>query len=162
MRGIFLKKRNKKGFTLVELVIVVAVLVIIAGIAIPTVHNVIGNANKAADTSNAQSIELAIKTFEAETASNTAADIKDSNGNSSTNDLVDLLSAYGINLDLSKLKQSGNEYYYNGNNGKVVAASSSSDAAKEAGGTSTEYVELKKTSTYTIDDAKVKITTSNA
>lgn len=152
MKKIFQKKRSKKGFTLVELVIVVAVLVIIAGIAIPTVHNVIGNANKAADTSNAQSIELALKTYGAEKAADTnAPSIPDDK-------LSSLLSAYSVNMDLTKLKQSGNEFYYNNNSGKVVAAASASDAAKEAGGAAADYIELKNDSTYRIDsDSKITI-----
>ena len=56
------KKKNKKGFTLVALVIVIAVLAIIAAIAIPTVTNVVNNANKSADQSNAQAMDLALKT----------------------------------------------------------------------------------------------------
>jgi prepilin-type N-terminal cleavage/methylation domain-containing protein len=62
------KAKGKKGFTLVELVIVIAVLAIIAAIAIPTVSNVIKNANESADASNAQSIEMAIKTAQSECA----------------------------------------------------------------------------------------------
>ena len=62
--------KGKKGFTLVELVIVIAVLAIIAFIAIPTVSHVIENANTSADMSNAQAIETAIKTAQAECAAN--------------------------------------------------------------------------------------------
>ena len=44
-----MKKRNmKKGFTLVELVIVIAVIAILAGVLIPTFGNVIEKANKSA------------------------------------------------------------------------------------------------------------------
>ena len=39
-------KMNKKGFTIVELVIVIAVIAILAGVMIPTFGNVIDNANK--------------------------------------------------------------------------------------------------------------------
>ena len=54
-------KANKKGFTLVELVVVIAVLLILAAIAIPTVSGVINDAQKATDAANAKSIETAIK-----------------------------------------------------------------------------------------------------
>lgn len=40
--------KNKKGFTLVELVIVIAVIAILAAVLIPTFITVIGNANKSA------------------------------------------------------------------------------------------------------------------
>ena len=66
-----LKKTNKKGFTLVELVIVIAILAILAAIAIPTVTNVIGTANTNTDLANAQTIELALKSASAETAAGT-------------------------------------------------------------------------------------------
>ena len=39
-------KRNKKGFTIVELVIVIAVIAILAAVLIPTFSSVIDNANK--------------------------------------------------------------------------------------------------------------------
>ena len=38
--------RKKKGFTIVELVIVIAVIAILAAVLIPTFATVIGNANK--------------------------------------------------------------------------------------------------------------------
>ncbi len=59
-------KRNKKGFTLVELVIVIAVLAILAMIAVPNVTNVINSANENTDKANAQTIELALKSAYAE------------------------------------------------------------------------------------------------
>lgn len=41
-----MKKLNKKGFTIVELVIVIAVIAILAAVLIPTFSSVIANANK--------------------------------------------------------------------------------------------------------------------
>ena len=41
-----MKKLNKKGFTIVELVIVIAVIAILAAVLIPTFSSVISNANK--------------------------------------------------------------------------------------------------------------------
>ena len=43
-----MKKMNKKGFTIVELVIVIAVIAILSAVLIPTFSNVIANANKTA------------------------------------------------------------------------------------------------------------------
>ena len=43
-----MKKLNKKGFTIVELVIVIAVIAILAAVLIPTFSNVIEKANKSA------------------------------------------------------------------------------------------------------------------
>ena len=41
-----MKRNNKKGFTIVELVIVIAVIGILAGVMIPVFGNVIDDANK--------------------------------------------------------------------------------------------------------------------
>lgn len=43
-----MKKSNKKGFTIVELVIVIAVIAILAAVLIPTFSNVVTNAKKSA------------------------------------------------------------------------------------------------------------------
>lgn len=126
------RAKSKKGFTLVELVIVIAVLAIIAFIAIPTVSNVIGNANKAADNSNAQAIETAIKTAQSEVAANTTNESKkaDTLIADSGKTLEILLSTYGVSPDnigmnsgdkgVDALKQgSSYHFYYDGS--KVYA-----------------------------------------
>ena len=43
------KKMNKKGFTIVELVIVIAVIAILAGVMIPTFGGIIKSANESAE-----------------------------------------------------------------------------------------------------------------
>ena len=43
-----MKRNNKKGFTIVELVIVIAVIAILSAVLIPTFGNVIDEANKTA------------------------------------------------------------------------------------------------------------------
>lgn len=45
-------KKNRKGFTLVELVIVIAVIAILAAVLIPTFSSVIGSANKSSAEQN--------------------------------------------------------------------------------------------------------------
>ncbi len=51
-----LKKRNKKGFTLIELVVVIAILGILAAILIPVIGGFIDRANDATDQANARSL----------------------------------------------------------------------------------------------------------
>ena len=41
-----MKKMNKKGFTIVELVIVIAVIAILAGVLIPTFSGIVTKANE--------------------------------------------------------------------------------------------------------------------
>lgn len=65
-----MKKNNKKGFTLVELVIVVAVMAILVAVAIPTVQSIAGTATTAVADTNARSIESMIKLAEAEASKN--------------------------------------------------------------------------------------------
>ena len=54
-------KNNKKGFTLVELVIVVAVMAVLVAVAIPTVKSVVGTAETTVAKTNARTIESQIK-----------------------------------------------------------------------------------------------------
>ena len=50
------KKNNRKGFTTVELVIVIAVIAILATVLIPTFSNLIGDATKAANKADADAL----------------------------------------------------------------------------------------------------------
>lgn len=58
-------KKKKKGFTLVELVIVIAVIAILAAVLIPTFSSVIKNANNSADTQLVASLNLVAATHQA-------------------------------------------------------------------------------------------------
>ena len=51
-----MKKMNKKGFTIVELVIVIAVIAILSAVLIPTFSGVIGEANKTAVVADAKAV----------------------------------------------------------------------------------------------------------
>lgn len=132
------KRKNKKGFTLVELVIVIAVLAIIAAIAIPTVTNVVGNANKSHDESDCQAVELAIKTAHSEVEAGnaptgydtdtTVAIILKDNG-------IAVDSSSGSNAGLPKLKASGYEWKYDSSNGKIYVHDAPSGSAALTSGT---------------------------
>jgi prepilin-type N-terminal cleavage/methylation domain-containing protein len=148
--------RGKKGFTLIELVIVIAVLAIIAFIAVPTVTNIIGNANTTADSSNAQQIELTIKTAQSEVAANdtTPSDRVATLKGDSGKLLTTLLKAYGVDLNLEKLKVSGNHYYYSKGSGKVVVANA---APTVSSGSTSDYIQLTNTTKYTMSGDKLTV-----
>ena len=58
-------KNNKKGFTLVELVIVVAVMAILVAVAIPTIGSISASAKNSVNDTNARTIESVLKLAEA-------------------------------------------------------------------------------------------------
>lgn len=60
------KKKNNKGFTLVELVIVVAILAILVGILAPQYTKYVEKSRKAADVSNLENLVTAFKTAAAD------------------------------------------------------------------------------------------------
>ena len=68
-----MRKNNKKGFTLVELVIVVAVMAVLVAVAIPTVGSIVDTAEEAVADSNARTIESVIKLAQAKVESGTTA-----------------------------------------------------------------------------------------
>ncbi len=98
-----MKRTNKKGFTLVELVVVIAVLLILAAIAIPTVSGVIARAHKSADEANAKAIETAIKY---QIAQNEIENDK------TKNKIGDALATSGMSTDILVCEQDGMAFAY--------------------------------------------------
>lgn len=60
------KMKNQKGFTLVELMVVVAILGILVAIAIPVYQNVTRNAQEKACAANIRTINGAIEMYKAD------------------------------------------------------------------------------------------------
>ncbi len=60
------KRLNKKGFTLVELIVVIAVLGILATVAVPRLGGITSDAKKAADDANIKMIQNAVELYHAE------------------------------------------------------------------------------------------------
>ena len=104
-------KNNKKGFTLIELIIVIAVLAILAVVAIPVVGNVITSANKSVDDSNKALYEMAIATY---TATATDATPAGSGGVYPTTAAVASTAVTTFtNTTTIAVPKSGGHFYYN-------------------------------------------------
>ena len=65
-------KRNNKGFSLVELIIVIAIMAILAGVLAPQFVKYINRSRKSTDIQNAQQIATAISAEFADTATTEA------------------------------------------------------------------------------------------
>ena len=70
-----MKKRMKKGFTIVELVIVIAVIAILAAVLIPTFSNLIHQANVTSDQAAVRNMNLALAAAEADGEPTTLTDV---------------------------------------------------------------------------------------
>ena len=83
---------NKKGFSLIELIVVIAILGVIAVIAVPAVMNTLKDSKMKADINSAQAIVKAVRQAHVALNSDQIA----------TNDLADYGPAeYGLDTDLT-------------------------------------------------------------
>ena len=125
-------KNSKKGFTLVELVIVIAILAILAAIAIPVVNSIINTASKNGALSNAETIELAVKECQADIAARNGDVYPDAaNGNHAKITIKDVAEAKAITEAFEMVTVNGENYlpYWDKVNDKCVFLTST-DATK--------------------------------
>lgn len=117
---------NKKGFTLIELIVVLAILAIIAAIAVPTTMNAINNAKVTADKATADSISAAVRLFVAD-------DLTDGTANDETDQTLSAaLNAAGMGTTVPTPQESGFSFYWTTNN-KVVASKDTAAGTALAG-----------------------------
>ena len=109
-----MRKNNKKGFTLVELVIVVAVMAVLVAVAIPTIGSIKNAATDSVNKSNAKTIESIIKLAEADGTF-------DASGQSTISDSTIAQKIYEAKLGITK-PASGSEptFVYNKKTGVVT------------------------------------------
>ena len=77
MKQLLTKKRNKKGFTLVELIIVIVIIAVLAAIAIPSMIGYIKRADEATATANCRAVLSAAQAASASVTANSDLDFDD-------------------------------------------------------------------------------------
>ncbi len=95
-----MRKTNKKGFTIIELVIVITVIAILAGVLIPTFASVIKKANTSADSQLEDQLNTILK----------ASALTD--GVESVLDVLDVFAEEDMSLDSFAARAKGRSYYY--------------------------------------------------
>ena len=103
-----MRNTNKKGFTIVELVIVVAVIAILAAVMIPTFSGIIAKANLSADQKAVRDMNTVLAT---EFTGNDPADIKA---------VVDALDKNGFDVDSLSPLTKNHKFYWNEGTKTVV------------------------------------------
>lgn len=101
-------KRNRRAFTIVELVIVIAVIAVLAGVMIPTFSGVIKSANKSADESELVALNTLLATNEIATEEDLYALIEETYGADKADVFAPRSAKYGLH------------YWYDVEHNKVV------------------------------------------
>ncbi len=112
--------RNRKAFTIVEMVIVIAVIAVLAAVMIPTISGVIQMANVSADKQFAASLNIQLALWEVDNGEIASeSDLRDA-----INDLYGELAEDGdyYAIMTTKSAKGGYYYWYDYNNGAVFVA----------------------------------------
>ena len=96
-------KNKKKGFTIVELVIVIAIIAILAAVLIPTIASLIKKANVSKDTQLVRNLNTAL-----------AADTK---GQTTMTDALNAANAFGYDVSKINASATDNEILWDSVNG---------------------------------------------
>ena len=101
-----MKRNNKKGFTIVELTIVIAVIAILAAVLIPTFSSVVDKANQSADVQLVRQANVVLQAATADGSSLTKAKAEEELKNNS--------------ITLGEASRTGNVFYYLEDEGRFV------------------------------------------
>lgn len=100
------KNTNKKGFTIVELVIVVAVIAILAAVLIPTFSSIVRKANVSSDKVLVRNLNTALAA--------------DTDGQETMQDALDAAAEYGYIVEKIDAKASGSQILWDQTKGEFV------------------------------------------
>ena len=89
-------KKKKKGFTLIELMAVIAIIAILAAVLVPTVNGYIQRAKKTAIITQVRNVVSAVETYNATAGSKDQIEKKDNENKDVT--LADIITKVGADL----------------------------------------------------------------
>ena len=116
-KALYKSTKSKKGFTLTELIVVVAILGILAAVATPSILNYLDDAKVSADNANARSIETAV----ARLVTKGTVDLTPSTGDADA-DIVAAITAE-LGGTLPTIQQSGMHFLLTRATGKITVSS---------------------------------------
>lgn len=79
MKELMKKKQNNKGFSLVELIVVIAIMVVLVAVLAPVFTKYVESSRRATDVQNANSIASAVKTQYVDTGDKFSGEVKSDN-----------------------------------------------------------------------------------
>ena len=110
--------KNKKGFTLIEIIVVLVILAILAAAAIPTMNGFINEAKIKQYTAEARAIAVACRMIEIETDSVDKPDFNCAE-NSATDRIKELTGIESFNIGALISSENGSYEYYPVENGSI-------------------------------------------
>ena len=104
------KMKNKKGFTLVELIVVLVILAILAALLVPALTGYIDRARKEAIVAETRSCVMAAQTIAAEKYGANAADVAAADMMAAVDDIKELAEVDGDVSAITMKKAAGSDY----------------------------------------------------